>query len=110
MVLTNLIGCVKVDIMNLRRVKPSEPYDFRIDRPSPLSNPPYHKGTRNEKIDKYGTYFDKRILVDRLMRLEIERMIIAHKKYGIVRLFCWCHPKRCHGEKVKQFLIKCFED
>ena len=108
MVLTNLVGCVKVDIMNLRKVKPSEPYDFRIDRPSPLENkfPLLDESNRDNCIDHFEKYFP-RLLKQKDVQILIRRMIVAHQEHGQVRLFCWCAPKRCHGEVIKAYLEKC---
>ena len=35
---------------------------------------------------------------------ELERLKKLHVEYGKLRLFCWCAPKRCHAETIKQFL------
>ena len=31
-------------------------------------------------------------------------------EFGKVRLFCWCAPKRCHGETIKKWLIEKYGD
>ena len=34
----------------------------------------------------------------------LDSLIATYKIYGKLRLFCWCAPKRCHGETIKRYL------
>lgn len=98
-----------IEIINSKDFKPSQPFDTYIDRRSPVGNPFILKdeSQRDLVCDKYYEWFKHRL------RLEDER-IIAHlntlmdvyKRYGRLRLFCWCAPKRCHGETIVSYFTE----
>lgn len=112
MVLTNLIGTANIQLMNLRRHKPVEPYDFRIDRPSPLGNkfPMLSEANRLTCIDLFKTYLKHEIERNPFgpVAKEIDTMVKAHEEHGILRIFCWCKPKRCHGEPIIEVIKERF--
>jgi hypothetical protein len=91
-----------ITLMNLRKEKPSQPYDVKVDRTSVLGNP-YH-GDREDTCDKYAEYFPPKTKNDLEFARELRKIIALHKQYGQVRLFCWCVPLRCHSETIKSFL------
>ena len=97
-----------IEIMNLRTDKPSEPWDVKVDRSSVLGNPyPIHfgpGGSRDEVCDKYDKEFPRRIESDYAFAQEIHRLFRLYMKHGKLRLFCWCFPKRCHVETIKEYL------
>ena len=95
-----------IEICNLRNEKMKFAYDFRIDRASILGNPFFMKdeSMRNEVCDRYDEYFHKKLLLNNKALLLLNNMYEVHKKYGKLRLFCWCAPRRCHGETIKKFL------
>lgn len=98
---------LKVEIINLRDEKPSHEYDVRIHRGTPLGNPfkMLSEAMRDEVCDKYHTYFYHQMSLNGPFRKEVTRIQELLNKHGIVRLFCWCAPKRCHGETPKEFLL-----
>lgn len=98
---------MKIEICNLRQQQPSEPYDFYIDRRSSLGNP-YFIGSRKKVIKLYKKWFKLQVKKDSWCSANKELTLIkkALKKYGKVRLFCWCSPKKCHGDIIKKWLIK----
>lgn len=68
--------------------------DIYIGRPSKWGNP-YHiglDGDRNEVINKYRTYLLHSTLIKDL-----------HELYG-KRLGCFCHPRKCHGDVLVEFI------
>jgi hypothetical protein len=96
-----------IEIKNLRKHKLSEPYDFYIDRRSVLGNPYtlYCEEERNKCCDLYDQYFQGMVERNNKQFIEyLEEIKKALDIYGQVRLFCWCHPKRCHGETIKKYL------
>ena len=100
----------KIEILNLKDTKPYYPWDFIVDRTTALGNPFDMKGegeTRDMVCDRYKGYFKNRILTgERLdFHIELERISIAYRFFGKVRLFCWCSPKRCHAETIKEYLL-----
>ena len=97
-----------IDICNLRNCKCVNVFDIKVDRSSILGNPFYMKdeSKRNEVCDKYEEYFyNKLIYKDDVLDL-LRNMINIYKKYGKLRLFCWCAPKRCHAEVIRDYIYK----
>jgi len=98
-----------ITLMNLRTSKITEPYDVKIDRTSPLGNP-YPENikngqTRDVVCDCYQDWFNRQIQIqDSRVMDELRRLLLIQEYYGQLRLFCWCTPKRCHGETIKAFL------
>ena len=98
-----------ITLMNLRNSKITEPYDVKIDRTSPLGNP-YPENikngqTRDVVCDYYQDWFNRQIQIqDSRVMDELRRLLLIQEYYGQLRIFCWCTPKRCHGETIKTFL------
>lgn len=96
--------------MNLKEVKPSRPYDFYIDRRSPVGNPyPLKKETYRDLVcDYYEDHFNRMVeMNDTLFVGYLETLLKTLETHNNLRLFCWCTPKRCHGETIKRYLEKC---
>ena len=98
-------------IKNLRNVGGykavlSEPYQVRIDRASVLGNPfrMYDESQRDLVCDKYKDYFYNQIKTNKAFVEELLRLYNIAVKYGKLELYCWCAPKRCHGETIKEFI------
>lgn len=74
-----------------------------IGRPSVLGNPFIigKNGNRNEIVEKYRQYLwyeiqqENRPICNELNRLK--RLSINES----INLICWCSPKKCHGDVVK---------
>lgn len=91
--------------MNMRSGKPSMPYDFVVDRSSILGNPFVmgRDGDRDEVCEKYKDWFS--VARDRAeVYTELKKMKDVYEKLGKLRLFCWCAPKRCHAETIREFI------
>lgn len=95
-----------IRIKNLRNEKPYAPWQVRVDRSSILGNPFYMptEAQRDEVCDKYEAYFEESFRMNEQFKEELRRLYKLHKQYGILELFCWCAPKRCHAETIKKFL------
>jgi len=95
-------------LVNLRKIKPSKPYDIIIDRRSVLGNPFFmnYENERNYVCDKYKFWFKEQIKSNNKIKNELNRLKNILLKYGKLRLFCWCTPKRCHGETIKKYLLQ----
>ncbi len=78
-----------------------EPYDTYIGRGSPFGNPFVigKDGWREEVIEKYRIYFNERIKNDSGFRELVNGL--KDKTLG-----CYCHPKKCHGDIIKEWLDK----
>ena len=94
-----------IELCNLRNIKPTHPYDVRVDRSSPLGNP-FKGGDRNSQCNCYAEYFISAAVIDTPIKRELKRLWQLHKEHGQLRLFCWCVPLRCHSMTIKEFLDK----
>jgi len=98
-----------IEIMNLRNEKPSKLYDFRIDRSSPVGNKflMINEGERNKVCNQYQADFFERITHNHNKKFNeyLKNMSDCLMYYGKLRLFCWCAPKRCHGETIRNYLL-----
>ena len=99
-----------IEIKNLHNIKPNEPYDVRVSRKSVLGNKFYmeDESQRNEVCDKYKDWFDKESMnpMNTQVQTELKRLETLYIKHGKLRLFCWCSPKRCHAETIRDYLIE----
>ena len=57
--------------------------------------------TRDEACDKYLEYFKSNI--DKFAK-PLQEIKEYHLKYGELRLGCFCYPKRCHCETIRDWL------
>lgn len=104
---------MKIEIKNLRTEKPTEPYQVRIDRGhSILSNPYYmhSEEERDEVCKKYSDYFALQVFHNESFTEALRTLYKIAKRYGKLELFCWCAPKKCHGETIRNFLMKYLEE
>lgn len=100
---------MSITIMNLRNNKPSHPFDYYIDRRSPVGNPfPMGNETQRDRVcDQYAEYFARQVrdITNTAFKAQLLHMQKAYKAYGELRLFCWCAPKRCHGETIRKWIL-----
>jgi aminoglycoside phosphotransferase (APT) family kinase protein len=102
-----------IQIKNLRNTKPSTAYDVVICRgKSPLGNPFYlddvnDKVKRDEVCDKYEVRFNEQLAqYNAAVIAELQRLTTLYRQYGKLNLFCFCAPKRCHGETIRAYILK----
>lgn len=88
--------------------------NIRIDRATPLGNPyiMYRSEQRDEVCDGY-----EKFLAHELEQQENEPLLTAFEDIfnavadgQIVNLQCHCSPERCHGESIRDQLIKYLEE
>ena len=97
-----------IEILNLCAQKPIYPYDIKVDRSSILGNP-FHmrdESGRKHVCELYKERFYKILAhapTDR-EATELNRLKALYKKYNKLRLFCWCAPKQCHAEIIKEYI------
>lgn len=96
----------------MSQTKPSKPYDFKVDRTTPLGNSftMITPSNRDEVCDKYDEYFNNTMRYDAKVREYMNDMWKAYVKYKKLRLFCWCTPNRCHAESIKGYFDKYFNN
>lgn len=102
-----------IKIVNIKNHIPTE-YDFYIGRPSILGNPYSNKKNsiadiiidkEEDAIEYYKKYFYERIeSCDKVFIDELNRMYVFYKEHGKLNICCWCFPKRCHGDIIKEYL------
>jgi uncharacterized protein YeaO (DUF488 family) len=96
-----------ITICNLRESKPTNSWDIRVDRASPLGNPFYMTSEtyRNQVCDKYEDWFKIKVAYEEPFIInELKSLKEIYKLYDRLNLFCWCAPKRCHAETIKKWL------
>ena len=95
-----------ITIKNLRREKPKYAFDVKVDRSSILGNPYYMKveSQRDLVCQKYKLYFEKMLKADKDFQIELLRLLAIYETFGELNLFCWCAPKRCHAETIREYL------
>lgn len=101
-----------IQIMNMRKIKPSELFDVRVDRASVLGNPflMHHnkiqtKSMRNDVCKQYAKWFATKMATLNVESKEVTRLMDLYKEHGRLRLFCWCAPKRCHAETIRGYIL-----
>lgn len=94
-----------IEIMNLKYVSQEYPFDFRIDRKTVLGNPFIlrNEEDRDKVCDRYEKWFYNN--KDIKFQDQLAKLIEVYKEYGKLRLFCWCAPKRCHGETIRSYVL-----
>ena len=96
-----------IEIKNLRYQKPTMEWQVKVDRSSVLGNPFCMKSEYERGIvcENYRRYFYKKIYDgDSAFVNEIERLKTLLLQYGKLELYCWCYPKMCHAQTIKEYL------
>lgn len=96
-----------ITICNARREKPVHPYDVWVCRKRSVLGNPYileDERYRNKVCDQYEEWFEHNKMRTGVAA-ELQRVLNLYSRYGILRLFCWCAPKRCHAETIKKYLL-----
>lgn len=94
------------------KIKKEKEVCFFIGRPSVLGNPFFMKDetVRNEVCDKYQVFFNEKIKEgkDASFFSALKEISEAVKNESLERvvLGCFCHPKRCHGETIKSWVLE----
>lgn len=97
-----------ITVVNKYKVKNQKrDYIVYCGRCSALGNPfPITENrTREEAISEYKIYFDKLVKdKDKEILAQLDLCRTKLTKYGIVELECYCAPKPCHCDVIKDFL------
>lgn len=99
-----------IEICNLRTDSVAFAYDVRVDRANPILGNRFRmtsESDRDRVCDMYERWFNEQLAEQNEVFLnELRRLYVIHRTYGKLRLFCWCAPKRCHAETIRNFLNK----
>jgi hypothetical protein len=60
---------------------------------------------RDSVCDLYEEYFHTVLVKFDYFDKALFNLKDIFKKYGKLELFCWCAPKRCHGETIKKYIL-----
>lgn len=95
-----------ITIVNLRTTRNCT----RVDRSTVLGNP-YHMGQdqsetkRNLVCDLYAAYCWDAYNRDAAYRAAIDELVKQYVCGMPLVLGCWCAPKRCHAESIRDLVI-----
>ncbi|GHV03433.1 hypothetical protein FACS1894211_16130 [Clostridia bacterium] len=97
-----------IKICNLRNGFENDAWSFKVDRSGVLGNPFTMKsGSDREKVcAEYERYFYEQIKTGGAFRDAVDGLRTAWKTYGRLNLYCWCAPKKCHAETIRNYLLK----
>ena len=99
---------MKIRIVNLRRYELNgNEILFKVDRSNKILGNKFIMGDeseRDEVCDKYEEWFKSQCYNQHsIIHAELSKIIELNKSNDIA-LGCWCYPKRCHAETIKNFL------
>jgi Domain of unknown function (DUF4326) len=101
---------VEIQILNKRTVGDRGEY---VGRPSALGNPfkLEQESQRNSVIQQYELWLQERINArDSRVCHEFNRLYRIARDQGVLELTCWCAPKRCHADVVRNILLEAFNE
>lgn len=86
-----------------------------IGRPSPLGNPFSHLpdtlgafrvASREEAVERYRDWLLTQLKGNTEACKVFWNLVQFYKDFGELTLVCWCVPKKCHGEIIKELIEK----
>lgn len=112
---------MEINVVNIRKHKKT-PHDWYCGRGkgSFLGNPFTHirdkktlacyiVNTREEAIEKHKEEFLVQVEINKDVKEEINKMLFHLKGHGILNLLCFCSPKSCHCDNIKEYLLERIE-
>ena len=105
---------MSISIGNYRDVQQHDPNTrvFKCSRGSPVGNPfpMKNESMRDIVCDNYENWFKSQIVAndsgsagDPHFGGYVLEMVNAARE-GDIKLMCWCAPKRCHCETIKEYI------
>lgn len=88
---------------------------YFIGRPGPLGNPFSHLpntlaafrvASRDEAVERYREWLLTQLQGNTEACRAFWDLVQFYKDFGELTLVCWCVPKRCHGEVIKELIEK----
>jgi Domain of unknown function (DUF4326) len=101
---------VEIRIFNKRVVGDRGEY---VGRPSALGNPfkLEHESQRDAVIQQYETWLQDQIKArDARVCHELNRLYGIARDQGVLELTCWCAPKRCHANVIRNILLEALKE
>ena len=98
-----------IEICNLRKVRPMYEFDVRVDRSNKILGNMFVMKDESERdlvCKQYEIWLYERVgLQDVAIINELIRLAAIYEKHGRLRLFCWCAPKKCHAETIRELIL-----
>jgi uncharacterized protein DUF4326 len=100
-----------IHVVNIRKPIPDYTAAVYIGRKmpgrpaSPLANlyKIKRESERPEALNRYRLWLEQQMQSDTPARAEIQRLAEIAKRTDLL-LLCWCAPKPCHGDVIKEFI------
>ena len=82
-----------------------------VGRPTPLGNPFRIglDGSRKEVIEKYRQWLLKALDGDNPPTRMFANLFDEVSKTGELTLICWCAPRECHADIIKELLMEAWK-
>ena len=99
---------LEIRILNKKLVGDRGEY---VGRPTPLGNPfkLEREADRERVIEQYELWLREQIEVwNPDVCHELNRLYRIARASGELELTCWCAPRRCHAEVIRQVLLEAF--
>ena len=99
-----------IEIRNMRAGRPISPWDVRVDRANKILGNKFYMSSESQR-DKvcglYADWFKTKVEAenDNDVKTELERLKAIYELYGKLHLWCFCAPKRCHAETIRDWLL-----
>lgn len=91
--------------MTVTRLGPEGVQD--VTRGTPLGNPyPLRRETQRDTVcDQYEVWFNRKVREqDPAVMNQLNELWLVGKQTGVIRLGCYCTPRRCHAQTIARFL------
>ena len=96
-----------IRVVNLRNYSPiNGEILIKVDRSTVLGNP-FMMRTESERdlvCDKYAHWLNEQVKTNRPICDALNQIWSLAKRGNYIALGCWCAPKRCHGDYIKQLV------
>ena len=108
----------KITIINMHNEKPNyvkiNERCVARSNGSAIGNPFYmaNESQRDVVCNKYKVWFG--LMIDptnqsaeaRNVMIELRKLLHVFKECRVLKLYCWCAPKACHAETIRDWLLK----
>jgi Domain of unknown function (DUF4326) len=101
-------------IASLRKDAPPLPAGVapvRVDRKTALANPfvMNDESERDHTCDQFEAWAWNEARQEGKFRRALLGLVEAHRQGKPLGLLCWCHPKRCHAETLRELILRSCE-
>lgn len=100
---------MQIAVINKRRHPEEHALAVYVGRPSPLGNSFKMSKTmgREDMITRYALWLDEELAwPDSAVTHEMARLHLILEEHGELTLVCWCAPLPCHGDAIRERLLR----